>query len=323
MSSIRHSLGELKTLIYRRPMQELQRFWRWGPRAYFLCDAWAREMERHAFQLPVPDTAHDQAIEVWYLTGRRFWYQTAFCAWTLATQSNRSLVLNLVDDGSLESSYEQQLRRLFPRGITLRKQEAQQRLDELLPASRFPLLRQRWADYTHIRKLTDIHLGSTGVKLVLDSDMLFFSRPDSLLSWWDNAKNTEVSLPQLFTFSPCLMTDCAESYGYSRQLMEELVGAPVPPLLNVGVCGLRSQDLDWEELEHWCRTLTTREGTSYYLEQALAAMIAARHPPTVLPATDYITFPTRAQVQNREGALQHYVADSKPWYFGEAWRQLI
>ena len=116
------------------------------------------------------------------------------------------------------------------------------------------------------------------------------------------------------------MTDCVESYGYSRRLMESLAGAPIPPLMNVGICGLRSESLDWEQLEHWCQELVKREGTSYYLEQALVAMIAAKATPTVMPREDYITFPTREEAFQGTGVLQHYVADSKPWYFGEAWK---
>ena len=116
------------------------------------------------------------------------------------------------------------------------------------------------------------------------------------------------------------MTDCMESYGYSRALMEELAGAPIPEKLNVGICGLRSEDIDWEEMEHWCRQLLEREGTTYYLEQALVAMLAARNTPVVMQPDDYITFPSRKQATSGVGVLQHYVADSKPWYFGNAWR---
>jgi hypothetical protein len=248
------------------------------------------------------------SIEVWFLTGARFWYQTAFCAWSLAHHSQRRLVLNLVDDGSLRFEQEQQLRRLFPSGYTRWKHDVVAELDQNLPASRFPVLRQRWSDYVNIRKITDIHLGSSGTKLVLDSDMLFFQRPDELLAWWDQPNG------------PCLMVDCEESYGYSRELMEELAGFPIPPLLNVGICGLDSETIDWEELEYLCKTLVEREGTSYYLEQALVAMLAARATPTVMPRRNYITFPTRQQAQAGEGVLQHYVADSKPWYFRSAWR---
>ena len=312
MTSLRSFLSASKSALYRRPKDELQRLFRWGPMAYLRCDAWAAQMEQAASLLPpLPAAGGGRALEVWFLTGQRFWYQTAFCAWSLAHHSQRELVLNLVDDGTLTPQQEQQLRFFFPAGITRWKQQVALELDEALPNDRFPVLRQRWADYINIRKLIDIHLGSSGIKLVLDSDMLFFRKPDALLAWWDQPTQ------------PCLMTDCKESYGYSRALMEELAGAPIPPMLNVGICGLASEIIDWQELETWCQTLINREGTSYFLEQALVAMIAARSVPTVMPKSNYITFPTRAQALAGDGVLQHYVADSKPWYFGEAWKLSI
>jgi hypothetical protein len=343
---MRQRLSHAKTLFYRRPKDEFQRMLRWGPRAYFRCDAWAQEMEKAAYRLPKVEIGKAESgnpVEIWFLTGRRFWYQTAFCAWTFARQSGREVVLNLVDDGTLEARHEEELRRIFPKGVTLRKESVQERIETLLPVARFPILRQRWVDYVNIRKLTDIHLGSTGIKLVMDSDMLFFRRPDALLEWWDGAvagqsarrsghgendvrgdspaPHAPCSMPDVDTPPPpCLMTDCVESYGYSRPLMEELAGAAIPPVLNVGICGLRSEDLGWEELETWCRVLVEREGTSYFLEQALVAMMAARDAPVVMPSETYITFPSHRQTQQGDGILQHYVADSKPWYFGQAWK---
>ena len=160
--------------------------------------------------------------------------------------------------------------------------------------------------------------------------MLFFRRPDELLAWWDEAQKSErihdsqlpTPNPQLSTnfFSPCLMTDCVESYGYSRGLMEELAGVPIPEKINVGICGLRSEDIEWDEMELWCRTLVVREGSSYYLEQALVAMLSARTTPVVMSREDYITFPTCIEIKHPTAVLQHYVADSKPGYFGTAWR---
>jgi hypothetical protein len=345
MNRLRQHLSDAKTVLYRNPRAQWAHLRRWGPWAYFRCDAWAREMEAAVWKLPIPTPSASAVylpLSVWFLTGKRYWYQTAFCAWTLARHSERELMLNLVDDGTLEDCQLDELRRLFPRGIVLNRDVVQDRIEALLPAAGFPVLRKRWLDYVHIRKLTDIHLGSSGVKLVLDSDMLFFRRPDALLAWWDSAvdasqqvsgsrtqssdlggRNDPGPSSQLSTtpsFSPCLMTDCVESYGYSRALMEELAGVPIPPLLNVGICGLKSEDIDWQQIEYWCRVLVEREGTSYFLEQALVAMLAARTHPVVMPREKYITFPTREETRNRNGILQHYVADSKPWYFGEAWK---
>ena len=314
MAKFRALLSGVKSVLYRRPIDELKRLHRWGPRAYLRCSAWAAEMESAAMGLPLlPNVSSEVGppLEVWYLTGERFWYQTAFCAWSLAHYSQRNVVLNLVDDGSLNPGHEQHLRRLFPLGATLWKSEAIENLDKHLPANLFPVLRQRWNDYINIRKLTDIHLGSSGIKLVLDSDMLFFQRPDALSAWWDQPN------------SPCLMVDCVESYGYSRPLLERLAGVPLLRSLNVGICGLNSVFIDWDEVEFWCRSLVEAEGTSYFLEQALFAMLASRHKPVVLEKTDYITCPSSNQAATGAGVLQHYVADSKPSYFGESWKLLI
>lgn len=321
----RQFLSSVKTTLYRKPKEELQRLYRWGPHAYFNIDKWKREMEASAWKLQLlksSDKALPPPVSVWFLTGKKFWYQTAFCAWTFAKQSGREVILNLVDDGTLLAEHEYELRRLFPEGITLRKDAVRDRIETLLPIDQFPTLRQRWNDYIHIRKLTDIHLDSTGTKLVLDSDMLFFRRPDALLNWWDESQQS-VDLNSQPSTSLCLMTDCHESYGYSRELMEELSGAPIPPLLNVGICGLSSDMIDWEQLEYWCRTLLEREGTSYYLEQALVAMLASQSTPVVMPKEDYITFPSRQEIACPSAVLQHYVADSKPGYFGSAWKHTL
>jgi hypothetical protein len=311
--SIRPFLSTAKTMLVRKPMDELARMRRWGPRAYFRIEAWKRQMEEAAYRLPAlqPKDAALPPLEVWFLTGRRFWYQTAFCVWSLAHHSQRRLTLHLADDGTLTPELEQALRRLFPDGTTHWRQACQEKLEQLLPASKYPTLHQRWHDYINLHKLTTPHLGASGVQLVLDSDMLFFRRPEELLDWWDQ--------PQ----GPCLMTDCEESYGYSRQLMEELAGAPIPSLLNVGICGLNSEIIDWEEVEYWCTKLVKSEGTSYYLEQALVAMLAARCTPAVMNCTSYITYPSLQQILASQGILHHYVADSKPGYFGKAWKQLL
>jgi hypothetical protein len=312
VGSIRPMLSAAKTLLVRRPWDEFGRLRRWGPRAYFCIEAWKRQMEEAACRLPVL-LAEDPALpplEVWFLTGNRFWYQTAFCAWSLARHCGRALIVHLADDGSLTPELERELRRLFPQGTTHWRHDCQERFERLLQAARYPTLHERWHDYINLHKLTAPHLGASGVQLVLDSDMLFFRRPDALLAWCDQHQG------------PCLMVDCEESYGYSRPLLERLAGVPLLPSLNVGVCGLASDAIDWDELEFWCSSLVEAEGTSYYLEQALVAMLASRTQPIVMPKADYITFPTRQQALSGVGVLQHYVADSKPGYFGEAWKKI-
>jgi hypothetical protein len=143
---------------------------------------------------------------------------------------------------------------------------------------------------------------------VIDADILFFSQPIELLQWSDDPRDILCA------------TDRVESYGYSRGLMQAVAGAAIPARINVGITGLRSEALDWDKLEDWCRELITREKTNYYLEQALVAMLCASRPHTQLSLDRYITGPTDEQVLRGEGAMQHYVDLSKKHYFRHAWR---
>jgi hypothetical protein len=269
-------------------------------------------MELAAAQLPaLAEFPGAAAITLRLMTGRRFWYQTLFCLHSFAGAAEVNIRAELYDDGTIDAACADHLRRLGP-GVKLHSFADQcARLDRHLPAARFPALRERWLNYPNLRKLIDVHVGGQGWKLVLDSDLLFFRRPDFLLRW--------LAAPA----RPLHAVDSRESYGYSRDLMARLAGAPIPPLVNVGLCGLRSEAIDWTELEAWCAELIARERTSYYLEQALVAMLAARQPCTVAPAADYLTQPSKAEAITPRAIMHHYVDTSRRWLFRYGWRNIF
>jgi hypothetical protein len=304
-------LGKLALALWHQPLSRLRDSWRNG-------GPWVeRENERQRLEMvaaaatlpPLPPRPGEPSVTVHLLTGRRFWYQTAFCLHSLARQSEVGITAAIYDDGTFDDHLRDQLAR-FGAGLTFHPAtELRERLETFLPESRFPVLRERWRNYPNIRKLIDPHLGSTGWKLVIDSDLLFFRRPDFLLAW--------LQAPDRVLHA----VDCEESYGYSRALLERLAGAPIPPLVNVGLCGLKSDALDWSELEAWCAELIAREHTSYYLEQALVAMLAARvQPCAIAPAADYVTKPGLAEGRHPRAVMHHYVAESKRSYFRHGWR---
>jgi hypothetical protein len=247
-------------------------------------------------------------LELHLLTGKDFWYQTTFCLWTFALHAQRTLAPVIYDDGSLAAQWRAPLRRLFPATRFVDSADAVARLDRHLPTARYPHLRERWLHYPNIRKLIDPHLGSSGWKLVIDSDLLFFRRPDLLVSWSDNPGQ------------PLHAIDCMTSYGYSRPLLDRLAGRPLAELVNVGLTGLRSDEIEWDRLEAWTATLHATEGTSYYLEQALVAMLVAGRSCTVAPAADYVTLPRPPETHRPAAVMHHYVADSKCDYFRRCWR---
>ena len=268
-----------------------------------------REMEAAARILTLLPATNDSApLEIHLLTGKKFWYQTVFCLWTFARHSERTLHPVIYDDGTLTAKFCEPIQRLFPSARFVLQKEIFSWLDDHLPAARFPTLRERWQNYPNIRKLTDVHVGQSGWKLVVDSDLLFFRRPTFVIDWLEHPSR------------PLHAIDCETSYGYSHRLLNNLAGNTVADLVNVGLTGLDSSALDWEKLEYWCRKLHEREGTHYYLEQALVAMLVAGRDCANAPATDYVTKPGDIEARDCHAIMHHYVANSKRGYFRHCWR---
>ncbi|MBC7879715.1 MAG: glycosyl transferase [Anaerolineae bacterium] len=305
-------IGRVAYWAYYAPAGVIKKYIERDPFSRFNDEIARKEMEASVFDLqPFQWIDSQPSYEVFFLTGKRFWYQTCFCAYSMAKYSDANLCPIIYDDGTLGTIHITEIKRIFPNAQIILIDEIEETVHSLLPESRFPVLHERRRKYPNIRKLIDIHIGSTGWKLVLDSDMLFFGKPDLLLEWLANPDR------------PCHMIDVETSYGYSNSLMTDLAQSPIPERLNVGICGLNSSALDWEQLEYWCHTMIEREGTNYYQEQALVAMLMAGQDRTVAPSLEYITLPQRSEVLKPLAVLHHYVSDSKPWYFRYGWRQSL
>lgn len=313
-SARKFGLGRAAYLLWHKPLAVVRKsIASGGPLEQWRDSRNQSEMERAAESLPTAHDAVDAKLpELHFLTGRKFWYQTAFCLHSLQKQSGRVFRAVFHDDGSFDGETMDRLRTLFPAAEIQRRSESDARVDALLPASHFPFLHaERQQRHPNFLKLTHVHAGKTGWKLVLDSDMLFFRRPHFLLEWLADPSR------------PLYMLDIADAYGYSRALMDAVAGASVPSRVNVGLCGLDSSRFDWERLEAWCRRLVETEGSSYYVEQAITAMLMANQPCAIAPRSDYLLMPDNAECLAPRAAMHHYVASSKRGYFRHAWRHIL
>ncbi|RYY68270.1 MAG: glycosyl transferase [Chitinophagaceae bacterium] len=269
-----------------------------------------KQMMQAANQLHEIRYPNDEQFTVYFLTGKKYWFQTAFCLYSLQLNAGVNIHATIVDDGSFDDELERKVKQQFPTTVDIvRSSQLLRYLDDKLPTNQFPVLRQRRIDYPHLRKLTDVHvLPGADRKLVLDSDMLFFHQPNELLNWFQ--------APGGFLF----MRDVTESYGYTLDLMKELTGASsIPERLNVGVAGLTSSAIDWQKLEFWTKELLQREGSSYLQEQAVTAMLAAGKPTRFLDEHLYKVCPSITATTVAE-TLHHYVANSKYDYFVKGWK---
>lgn len=308
----RLKIGKMVYWSYHAPKGWVKKCVDQGPINMSINYVGRKRMEDAAYKLaPIKISGSKDIAEIHFLTGKKFWYQTCFCAYSMIKVSGRELKPVIYDDGTLSEKYCDEIKRIFPNSEIFKYREIEARLDQHLPANKFPVLREKRIIYPHLRKLTDVHGGLRGWRLVLDSDMIFFHKPDFLLEW--------LASPQ----DPCHMIDIENSYGYSRELMRSLAQAEIPERLNVGICGIKSDAIDWQELEYWAKTLIEKEKMHYYLEQALTAMMMAKGKRAIAPERDYIVMPERDEVIKPRGILHHYVADSKPWYFRYAWQQVI
>lgn len=306
-------LGPLALRVYHRPLARIaQSIAEGGPLEQRRTERARREMVVAAESLsPLIAPDGEASVEVSFLSGKNFWWQTLFCVLSLQTHSPIRVVPVVYDDGTLDESIWFAFSRVVPWARLITAAESETQLDAHLPSTRFPVLRSRRLNYPHLRKLTDVRAGRVGWTVVLDSDMLVFRRPQALLNW--------LVAPD----RPCCLVEHSSFYGYSPKLMHELAGGEPPPRVNVGICGLRSDAIDWERLEYWCREMLEREGAHYLQEQALTAMLLTHQVCLRLEAPDYIVMPSVEEGRSPSAALHHYVSSSKRSYFQHGWRRSL
>jgi len=312
ISWVKQGLSHAKTVLYRSPKAEIQRVFRWGPWSYWRTPHWAKKMERAAERLPACEAkGKSPELKIWFLSGREHWYQTAFCAWTLQRWSAYNITPVIVDDGNFTRENHEKLSRIFQKLELCSKQECDQKFSEMFPRKKYPNLHGWRGRQILFRKLTDVFGGSGEWRLLLDSDMLFFSQPtemDVLLQ----AKET------IFC-----QKDCWESYGYPRPLMESLAGAKLPEAINIGILNFSGKIIDWDKVEHWVGELERRHGRAYNITQGSFAMILAGKNPKLLDQENYKVYPRKPAKAEKPPVCGHYVADSKPWYFDQGWKKAL
>ncbi|MDN3548738.1 hypothetical protein [Mucilaginibacter aquaedulcis] len=268
-------------------------------------------MEQASTYLP-PISSSKDGLPIYFLTGHKYFYQTLFCIRSLHLVSKCCFRFILVDDGSFDGQLIDRIKQQLPGATIVTKGQILHNLQNIIPLHKYPQLHHKRAIYPHIKKLTDIHtLSGTPWKLVLDSDMLFWNDPVALTDWLTQPTG------------PLHLIDCDEAYGYSSGLMKDLCGEEIKPLINVGAIGLDSSCINWDSLEQWIGLLEEKQGTSYYLEQALTAMIIGERHTIVLDASRYIVNPCEADITNQQSVLHHYVDLSKEGYYKKAWQKTI
>lgn len=304
-------LQKLIDKLYRLPMSTWRTKKRFG--GYFSYNKMIREQKKmidKSKKLP-PIISNPNGFPIYFLTGKKYLYQTMFCAYSLNKSSAEKFQYVLVDDGSFDKALINQAKTQMPNVKIVLKEDIEKNLSQKLSLDKYPFLNYKRQVYPHIKKLTDIHtIDDSSFKLVLDSDMLFWNEPTEMIDW---LKQPNGSL---------YMLDCEESYGYETALMQSLCGFEIPKLMNVGAFGIDSRIIDWEHVEKWSEALEDSAGASYFLEQALSAMLVAQGKKNILKNDHYIVNPENKNIDFTDVKLHHYVDLSKKYYFETAWKKI-
>ena len=307
----RAGLGKLAYSLLFRPMGSVRQSLReGGPREQARDRQGHEAMRQAASRLPAlaePEPGPGPPAEIAFVSGPKYWHQTVFCFLSLQLRTPFRIIPVVYDDGKMDEASRAAIRRVVPWVHFVDAQESEARLERRLPAARFPALRARRENYPHLRKLTDVHVGSNGFRLVADSDMLFFRAAHELERWFAE--------PDWL-----YMLDVKTAYGYPNDFLARLAGGPVPDQINVGLYAVDGAAIDWDRVEHWCAAQIREHGPQYVQEQALTAMLFAGREARVLPREHYVVMPDPAEGAARTAVLHHYVDISKRAYFRENWR---
>lgn len=245
-----------------------------------------------------------------FLTGEAFWHQTVFCARSLEATVGYSGLFEFFDDGSLSERSTTLLTRLFPGSRTIPLDESMARVDQFLPRLEYPALRDEMDHVPLMKKLLLLRTGAKGRSLYLDSDMLFFKRPDEVIAWMNAPQNNFYLWDQVTSY----IAECSE--------VDALAESSVLRHVNTGVVAMNDEDIDWNYFERFASRLPEHLRHHRLLEQTLTAIHLTTKNSKELPRDAYrVVFEKFDKAP--DATLLHYCWHTKWIYTTREWARFI
>lgn len=275
--------------------------------AHGLRVAWYRDVVRPRI-LNTPPVAGltDHTCEVHVLTSASDWLNLVWALKSFYRFSERRYALCIHDDGTLPATAVSALRTHFPDARIIDRATADQRAQQQLDGyPRSQALRQ--SNPLSLKLFDFVEWLKSDRMLLIDSDVLFFRRPDALLARIEDSgyrKNT-------------VNEDVATALTLSLDDIRRLTGLEVPERFNSGLGLIHKASLRLEWMEEFL-ALPGILGYWWRVEQTLYALISARFGTELLPA-DYAV---RLRGELNQEACRHYVGGVRHLMYGEGMRKL-
>jgi len=169
----------------------------------------------------------------------------------------------LHDDGTLTDGDVAEIRRNFPDATVIRRADADAVLSSAL--QRHPLCKDHRTKHPWFLKVFDTrHFAPHDRYIVIDSDIVFFRKPEFILDWMEKR-------PETFWF----MEDTKEKYSSDRAGIEAAMGFPLWERVNSGLDLMVRPAVDLALAEKFLDRCAPMAREFHFLEQTFFAVVGS------------------------------------------------
>lgn len=270
----------------------------------YLAHQWQREvvgrMEgmrliRHSRQLRYPEAP----FSLHMVTCHRHLDMSLWCLKTFIQYSEISPAITIHDDGSLTKSDKCLLRQSLARCAVIDRTDADRRLDRTLAAYPYSRqMRQKRRFYCSLKLFDPWVYSAYDVVVLLDSDILFFRRPNELLE-------------RAARGAACFNSDYQSAYAVERDEIWRRLGVKVLDKFNAGLLVLARRDYDLDLVENYFASFFSASTDLNRHEQTAYAILLSRCGAHRLSGNYQIS----KQAIGSETVSHHFVNDGSRLHF--------
>lgn len=266
-----------------------------------------RLIQRLILKTPPIRTAVHGAVEVRALTWRKDWKNLLWSLKSFYHFAGVDFPL-FIHDGGLAPGQAQQLLDHFPTARFVPIEEADEKVAARLRKANAPGCVQ-WRERNPVtRKLFDFYAMSNADYVVsIDSDIVFFRRPDLLLPGNDSPAGNRYN------------KDNAYYYSAPLDALEASCGIRPLPLINSGLSLIRPPTIDFQAIERWLEN-ESLFADGWCFEQTLHALCSTKAGVELLPDT-YLVGGGGGITPDR--ICTHYPGKFRHFLYEEGMRHLI
>jgi len=256
-----------------------------------------RTFAEKAIRSPQPRAFMDWPVSLHMVVSSHTWKMGLLALRSLEFHTGRRWRPFIHEDGSLTDAMVAELEALQPDSRIIRRQAADAEMSRAL--TNWPTCRENRHKHNWFLKFFDTYFLSPHEQyIVLDSDIVFFRRPDLIHEWierkWESLH---------------FMKDTRETYACPREELEVAMGFDFWQSVNSGICLMRKEAVDLDLTERFMARFAKASRHFQFLEQSLFALTgSAWKKGGTLPKEYEISW---GNFRHRDAVCRHYVGPFK------------